>query len=535
MLGFILNLCYYNGMTKLEKKLTAEVESLKERIRLLEKLIFAPKSEKFKPFEDDSPQLKFCFDSAPKLETPAKLTPEALAEHASRDKKAEINKRKKKGKGKLPDNLPVFENIYDISEDEKICACGCPKTRIGLETSQQLQHVPAKFIVVKNIRFKYACKNCEGSESEKGAVSIAPVPQQIIPKSFATASLLAYIIISKFADAIPFYRLSKIFSRNGVELNRSTMCNWTIRISSLLAPMMELLKEILLLGPIINADETRFQVLNEKNRCPQAKSQMWSFRGGGDKPTIYFKYDESRAGRVADKFLNGFKGYIQTDGYSGYGFIKKNQEQVRVGCWAHARRKFFDSVKAAGENAKPGLAHEAVAIIKSLYKIEKDAREKCLKEDEILALRREKAEPILKYFKQKLDEWETLVPKRSLTGKAITYAKNQWKTLIEYTEDGRLQIDNNSVENAIRPIALGRKNWMFADSVAGAEAAANLFSLIETAKANDLDPYWYLMFLFNNLPKLKEKEDFRPFMPQFIDKSLIKSLMVETLDFAKEI
>lgn len=513
-------------MTGLEKKLSDEIKLLKERIQFLESLLYAPKSEKFKLI-DDSLQLKFSFESETKLPPPPEVEPEKT--------EVKSHKRKKKGKSKLPGHLPVIEKVFDISDEEKVCACGCPKTRIGSETSQQLQYVPSKFIVINNIRLKYSCPGCEGVESEGKSVSIAPVEPQIIPKSFATASLLAHIIVSKFADAIPFYRQSKIFSRNGIELNRSTMCNWAIRVSLLLKPMIELLIKMLLQSPAIGADETGFQVLKEKDRSPQTKSQMWAFRGGGEKPIILFKYDESRAGRVADEFLMGYKGYIQTDGYSGYGFIKKNPGQTRVGCWAHCRRKFHDSIKTAGKDAKAGIAHEAVEIIKRLYEIEKEAAEKSLNYDEIVILRREKSTPVLEYLKQKLDEWEGMVPQKSLTGKAITYAKNQWQTLLKYLEDGRLKIDNNRVENAIRPVALGRKNWMFADTVEGAQAAATFFSIIESAKANGLEPFWYLMCVFNELPKLKNKADFLPFLPQNIEKSRVEDLMRETLGFSKNL
>ena len=513
-------------MTELEKKLTDEVEFLKERIRLLERMIFAPKSEKIK-LVDDGLQAKFSFEP----ETKQAPTPEA--EPAKTEVKS--HNRRKKGKSKLPEHLPVIEKIFDIPDAEKVCACGCTKTRIGSETSQQLQYVPSKFVVINNIRLKYSCPGCEGVESEGKTVSIAPVEPQIIPKSFATPSLLAHIIVSKFADALPFYRQSKIFLRSGIELNRSTMCNWTIRVAVLLDPMIELLIEMLLQMPVIGADETGFQVLKEENRSPQAKSQMWAFRGGGEKPIILFKYNESRAGKVADEFLKGYKGYIQTDGYSGYGFIHRNQGQIRVGCWAHCRRKFHDSIKAAGKGVKDGIAHEAIAIIKRLYEVEREAVEKCLIADEIIALRHEKAKPILDFFKQKLEEWEGMVPKKSLTGKAVTYAKNQWQTLIKYLDDGRLKIDNNGVENAIRPVALGRKIWMFADTVEGAEAAATLFSIIETAKANGLEPFWYLMFLLTELPKLKNKADFLPFLPQNIKKSLVEDLMQEALGFSKNL
>lgn len=275
---------------------------------------------------------------------------------------------------------------------------------------------------------------------------------------------------------------------------------------------------------------------------------MWVFRGGGrDRPTILFHYHQSRAGKVAENILHGYKGIIQTDGHSGYNFIEDNPSQTNAGCWAHARRKFFDAVKAAGENAAPGLAHEAIDIIKDLYKIEKEARTNNLDFDQILELRQTHSKPILDAFKKKLDKWKLAVTPKSLTGKAVTYALNQWEKLIVYLSDGRISIDNNSAENSIRPFAVGRpmpsypggigicascasKNWLFNDSAEGAAAAAIFFSILETAKANGLEPYWYLRFLLEKLTELKTKEDFIPFIPQNIDKQLVLDLRAKHMN-----
>jgi len=500
---------------------------LKEQLRLLQAILYGRKTEKRLPATDDH-QLLLNFDD----EQPAVESPKSAPEN---EKEAKVNVKEharcKGGRKPLPANLPRIENIIDIPESEKLCECGCMKSRIGEETSEQLEHVPAFWQVKVNIRYKYACCNCEGTESEGPTVSIAPVPAQIIPKSIATPSLLAHIIVSKFVDAQPFYRLSNIFARNGIELSRGTMCNWMTRVATLLKPLIQIFLEMLMQSPIINADETRLQVLKEEGRKATSQSWMWIFRGGGtDRPTILYHYHHSRAGKVADNILAGYKGYIQTDGYSGYNFIEKNPGQIHLACLAHARRKFFDAGKAAGEKATPGIAHEAIDVIQTLYQIEKEARSKNLNSEQIFELRQAQSKPILAELKGKLDKWKIMVTPKSLTGKAIKYTLNMWEKLNVYTTDGRLSIDNNSVENAIRPFAVGRRNWLFNDTVEGAIAAAIFFSILETAKANGLEPYWYTRVLLEKLPELKTKEDFLSYTPQNIDKKLVSDLQAKYMN-----
>jgi transposase len=490
-----------------------ETEALKEEIKLLRAALYGRKSEKLP--SDGNDQLTLDFGEEP-------TKPEESA--AVEETPVKAHNRKKSGRKPLPEHLDVEEEIIDIAETEKQCACGCMKSRIGEETSDHLEHIPAKSYIKRIVRPKYACRKCEGTEDDGPTVSIAPVPEQIIPKSFATASLLAYILVSKFADALPFYRLSKMFQRNDIEISRGTICNWTIRVAALLKPMLENFKQNISEFSSVQADETGLQVLKEPGRKAKNKSFIWGFRGGSpDKPTILFSYNSSRAGKVPKSFLAGYSGYIQADGYNGYKFIDDEEKQIRVGCWAHARRKFIDSIKVAGKDAEPGVAHKAVQIIKNLYLIEKEAREQGFNFDEIKSLRQSKAKPILEDFKKQLKTWQTALPPKSLSGKAVKYTLNEWAALEKYIDDGRIQIDNNLMENAIRPIAVGRKNWLFSDTPEGAVASTTIYSIVETAKANGLEPYWYLRVLLKNLPQLKTADDFRPFSPQNIDKSLVQT------------
>ncbi len=509
--------------TKLLKELVIEsfneIAVLKEQIQSLRAVIFGRKSEKSKS-ENCAEQLLMDFGEDADAETAVENTvkaPETIQITA--------HSRTKKGRKSLAEHFPREERVIDIPDEDKVCECGCIKTVIGCEKSEQLEYIPAKHKVIVNVRPKYACRKCEGTESNGSTVMIAPMQEQIIPKSFATASLLAYILASKFVDALPFYRLSTIFARNGVELSRGTMCSWAIRVASLLKPLIELFEVELLESTYINADETPFQVLKEVGRKAEQKSYMWIFRTGcSERPTILFCYASSRSGTIPETILSSYKGYIQTDGYAGYNYIAKKAEQKHLACWVHVRRKFHAAIVAAGQNATPGVAHKVFDIIKELYKIEKSAKDQNKTPEEIHALRQERAVPIIKDLKTKLQRWKSTVLPKSLTGQALQYTLNLWEKLTVYLEDGRLQMDNNLAENAIRPFAVGRKNWMFSDTSQGATASATIYSILETAKANGIEPFWYMFALLEKLPELKNKEDFKPWLPQNIDKQLVEAL-----------
>ncbi|MCG8616108.1 MAG: IS66 family transposase, partial [Desulfobacterales bacterium] len=470
-------------------------------------MVFGRKSEK--TFRDDG-QLPL-FDM-PEPELPILEEPETVT----------INKhtRKKRGRKPLPADLPRVDVVHELSEQERQCNCGCLKDRIGQEVSEQLDYIPAKVRVVRNIRYKYACKHCEGVEDAGPTVSIARMPDQIIPKSIATPGLLAHILTAKFADALPFYRQEKQFTRIGIELGRSTMCKWTMTVAGACEIIIDLMKKDILAGPLIGIDETPLQVLKGPRK---SKSYMWVYRGGPpDKPVILFEYHPTRSGDVASIFLNGYQGIVQTDGYAGYDFLDKRKDILHVGCWVHARRKFKDVTKAAGNKSNAtGNAGSALKYIGKLYKIEKDARKNELTPEQLHEKRQSLAVPILDEFKKWLDARVEKVPPKSLLGKAIHYTLSQWHRLTQYTKDGLIRPDNNLLENAIRPFVVGRKNWLFSDTVQGARASALIYSLIETAKSRGLEPYWYLKCLFERLPEAMTDDDFSALLPHRIDKELI--------------
>jgi len=505
-----------------------QIAILIEEIRLLRAQRFGRKSEKIVDFGDIEQLL--LFDEV--------VSPSEQAEEEGEEQDAEdgtpisAHTRKKRGRKLLPEDLPRIEVVYDIPAEAKICACGCEKSRIGEEVAEQLDVIPAKMQVIRHIRPKYACRRCEGVEDSGPTVVIAPPPAQMIPKSMATAGLLAHVLTAKFVDALPFYRQEKIFSRHGVELKRATMCCWAMQVAKRCQPLFELFREEVLAGPLIQADETTLQVLVEKGRAPTSTSYMWIFRGGNpSRPTFVYQYHPSRSGDVAAEFLRGYHGYVQTDGYGGYDFLDHWQAVVHVGCWAHARRKFTDVIKALGQSKsrkKTGLADQAIEYIGKLYAIEKKAKEDGLDPMELHQRRQANAVPVLMEFHVWLSKRLPEVPPKSLIGKAISYTLGQWGRLKRYVDDGRLAPDNNLAENAVRPFVVGRKNWLFSGVAEGATSSATLYSIIETAKANGLDPYWYLRALFDRLPLAETRDQMHALLPQHIDRKLIGSALRQT-------
>jgi len=471
---------------------------LQEEIRLLKAMLFGRKSEKH-PLRD--------LGQLPLFDMPE---PEDAGQ-AEEVIEVSGHARKKQGRKPLPEDLPRVEVVHDLSEEEKVCQCGCRLTRIGEEVSEQLDIIPAKVQVIRHIRPKYACSNCEGLKDDGPSVKIAPLEPQIIPKSMASPGLLAYIMVAKFVDALPFYRQEGQFARLGVDLSRGLMCKWAMKVAEACQPLVNLLRDEVLEGPLINIDETTVQVLSEPGRDPTTRSYMWVFcRAGPERPVLIYQYHPSRSGKVVSWFLGDFKGYVQTDGYQGYDFLDLKEGVRHVGCWAHARRKFMEVIKG---RKKTGSADVALGYIRKLYAIEKEAARRELSPGEVYQMRQERSKPILEEFRGWLLKRSSHSPPKGLLGKAILYTLKQWDRLVGYLEDGRLSPDNNFAENSIRPFVVGRKNWLFSGTPEGAEASALLYSLIETAKANGLEPYGYLRHIFEKLPHAKTLEDYEALLP----------------------
>ena len=505
--GIIASFADENRRYEVENKL------LREQLLLMRTKLFGRKTEKLPSAEGAIQEI--LFDEPAEEESEESDQKEPLVE-------VPAHTRTKRGRKPLPADLPRVEVIHDLGEEEKVCGCGCKMERIGEETAEQLDIVPAKMQVIRHVRYKYACKACGGADSEGPAVKIAPVPEQIIPKSIATPGLLAYIFTAKFVDAVPFYRQEKQFERLGVDLNRTSMSNWAMRVAGQCTPIMDLLRSEILSGPLINADETTVQVLDEPGRSNGSKSYKWIFRGGPPgKPVLIYQYHPSRSGEVAKKFLEGYRGYVQTDGYTGYDYLDEQEGVVHVGCWAHARRKFMEVIQAQGKKRKAGSADVALEYIRKLYAIEKDARKRELGPDDLYLLRQQEAKKILFELKAWLDKKELQTPPKGLVGKAVAYTLGQWDRLTRYIDSGILTPDNNLVENAIRPFVVGRKIWLFSGNPEGAQASSILYSLIETAKANGLEPYLYLRYLLDRLPYAYTSEEYKALMPQHIDQATL--------------
>jgi len=339
----------------------------------------------------------------------------------------------------------------------------------------------------------------------------------LIPRTLAaaTGSLVAHIVCAKFEDALPLYRQEKIFGRLGIDLPRQTMCGWLIKVAERAQPLMQLLGQDIRSGPVVNVDETTVQVLNEPDKADTSKSYMWLFRGGQpDRPALVFEYHPSRSGQIPRDYLSGYQGYVQCDAYSGYDALGRQKGVVLLGCWAHARRKFDEVIKARGGAKRNGSAEEAIDYIRRLYVVEKKAREAGLEPDAIGDLRQREAKPVLDEFKDWLNAKVLVTPPKGLLGKAVSYTLNNWQRLLRYLEDGRLRPDNNLAENAIRPFVVGRKNWLFAGNPDGARSAAVFYSLIESAKANGWKAHDYLTHLFENLPLAQTEEEYQTLLPQ---------------------
>ncbi len=476
------------------QKLIDENEKLKKQIEGLTDLVALLRRKQFgKSSEQVSAEQLGMFDE---VEAEA-LNPEPEDEETIT---VPAHERKRGKRLKLPENLPRIEVILDIDvktcpEDGKELKC------IGEEISEKLEIIPAKVRVIKTIRKKYACSVCE-------TIKEAPSPLEMIPKSNSSASVLAYIATAKYVDALPLYRQEAIFKRVGLDLSRQTMARWMIQVGDKVGPLINLLREEMLKSHYIHMDETVVQVLKEDGKKAETNSYMWVQARSGPNPIILFHYAKNRSGEHAKELLEDFNGTLQVDGYDGYASVIKNNRITRLGCWAHARRKFFDAFKSSSGKS---IGMQGLVFIKKLYEIESEIQDKPY--DKRFYIRLTRSISITKEFEEWLKKQKTKVNPESLAGKAIKYTLNEWEYLMNCFTSGSFKIDNNYIESHIRPFTIGRKNWMFSVKPEGAKASANLYSLTETAKANGLDPFDYLKNVFEKLPKADTEKDFLELLP----------------------
>jgi transposase len=446
---------------------------LAETLALLRRYIFGPRRER----HVDDPDQGHLFDLQDTAIVPA---PDAPTQRDAASPAPQPKASRRHRRASL-DHLPHKRIEHDLPESEKTCSCcGGAKQRIGEDLSRELEYTPAKLEVTVHVLPKYACPKC------RDGVTSPPVPPKPIPGGIAGPGLVAYVVVSKFADHLPLYRLEDILFRHGVYLSRSTLCDWVRNAADLLRPLAELQKTLVLQSPVIWTDETHVTVLTGE-KPGSAKGRFWVYIGDASHPYSVYDFTMSRSRDGPATFLADYKGFLQADAYGGYDgiYVGSNGTIAEVACWAHARRKFYD----ARPNA-PREANQVLEWIGQLYDVEDRAGDLTAQERQVL--RQRESLPILDRIEKYLEELSPRILPKSALGKAITYARNQRAALRRYTSDGRLTIDNNLSEQTLRLQAIGRKNWEFLGSEAAGPRAAVLFTILAGAKRHRLEPWAYL-------------------------------------------
>jgi transposase len=493
-----------NALHKMVQDYQLTVEQLQEKLSWYEEQFRLFQHKRFGASSEKYPEQMELFNEAESIL-------DALQQDEGELEETVTYQRNKPGRKPLSKHIPREVVRHELPEAERVCNCGHALHEAGEDKSEQLEIIPAQIKIIEHIQVKYGCRACENG------LLIATKPAQPIPRSFASASLLAYIIVAKFMDSLPLYRQEMIFKRLSIDLPRATLSNWVLKAAELLMPFYKRLHEHLIWQKILQADETTLNVIHD-GRETQPKSYMWLYQSGGHEmacPIVLYEYQATRAGSHATTFLQGFSGYLQVDGFAGYHALESDK-CLLVGCMAHARRKFDEALKAlpkASRENKFGMAPIALRKFRALYLLEKQFKDLTI--EQRYWLRQEKSKPLMIDLKQWCDDNVAKTTKESALGKAIRYTINQWDYLVRYLEDGNLHIDNNAAERHIKPFVIGRKNWLFNQTPRGATASALLYSLVQTAVANNLEPFDYLKYLFTELPKLG-----RHYQPEALDQFL---------------
>lgn len=490
----------YESLKQENAKLAQALSDLQERLRLASKQRFGRSSEQSK-YDDGGEQLgmelvfneaEFISDATVGLDV---VEPELTNVKEHKRKKHATNQEK------LPEDVEIERVDLDLSDADKVCPqCGNEMRKIGEEVMRRLKIVPAKFVIVETHKATYACASCEKNDIATPVKTAGSGTPAFLPGCMCTPEAVAYIMTQKFVMYSPLYRLEQEFNRMKVQLNRQTMSAWLQKATALyLRPVYNLLKQKLLQEEVLHADETTLQVLHEPGRTPQQKSYMWLYRTGraAARQIVLYEYQETRKAEHPSHFLEGYAGYLHTDGYAGYHSL--SESITVVGCWAHARRKFDEAVNVISTGDKASSkAMKGKRYCDALFALE--SKLDGLTPEERLSKRKECAEPILTEFKQWLIGIHP-APKSAL-GRAVAYTLEQWPWLTNYLLDGRLELSNNRAERSIKPFVMGRKNFLFANTPSGATTSAIIYSLIETARENGLEPYGYLTWLMLRAPAL---------------------------------
>ncbi|MBO7253075.1 MAG: IS66 family transposase [Ruminococcus sp.] len=507
-------------ITYLENRL----ENMSAMYRNLQKAHFGSKSEKQKPLTvlpADCEQLSIFNEAEDAADAKAK-DPTALPESTVEVKSHK--RARKRSREELLDGLPVEIHEYELPAEEQVCRrCGHALEKIGREyIRKECEYIPAQVKVHEYYRATYACRGCEDGmpecegceradmdvcakcENRPGMVLVkADVPEghryPVLKHSIASASTVAQVLYDKYVMAIPMYRQVQDWERAGLKMNRATLANWVLAVDrDYFAPLWKHMKTELLKSSVLHCDETTVQVLKEPGRTPTSESYMWAYRSGEheEKQIVLFDYQPGRSGDYAKKFLEGYDGYFVTDGYAGYSKVTNG---TRCGCWAHVRRKFLEAIPGSdpnGEQAQGSKAKEGFEFCEKLFMLEREFAG--LSPAERQTEREKRSRPVLEAFWTWCSSIDAL--RNSPLSKAVGYATGQKQILGSFLLNGRIPISNNLDENAIRPFVMGRKNWLFCNTPNGATASAAVYSIVETAKANGLDPYKYLKYLLEQMP-----------------------------------
>ena len=471
----------YEDVKVKHENLQVKHAALLLEVMQLKKMIFGSRHERFIPLQNNPSQLT--------LDIHAEQTAQCNIADAKKitytriTTKITANKSRTCGtcRMKLPEHLERREIIIEPSEDTTLCK------KIGAEVTEELEYEPGKLYVNKIIRPKYAKPDNEG-------IITAPMIERPLPKAIAGAGLLAHIVIDKYVDHLPLYRQMERFKREGIQIPYSTITDWVSGTCALITPLYDALKKLVLQSNYLHADESPIKVLDKDKKGETHRGYYWVYHNSIEGMAL-FDYRQGRGREGPAEMLKDFKGHLQTDGYPLYDFFKQKEGITVLHCMAHARRMFYDAL----ENDKPRAAY-ALQQFALLYDIERKAALLSLSTEEVMQLRQNEALPVLQKFEQWMKQEYIKIPPKSAVAKALQYSIGRWKELTIYTTDGKLNIDNNPVENSIRPIAIGRKNYLFAGSHEAAQRSAMLYSLLGTCKLHDINPFVWLRDVLKKLP-----------------------------------
>jgi transposase len=494
----------YQQLEQRNAQLQMQVEQLEAKVKWYEEQIRLGKQKQFGSSSERTPpeQLQFAdllvneaeMEADPKREEPTVETVTYQRRKAPGQREAKLQ------------DLPVEIIEYQLPAEEQVCpCCNGPLHAMSTEVRQELKVIPAEVKVVKHIRHVYSCRHCEQEATETPVIT-APMPKPVAPGSLASPSALAFTMVQKYVMGLPLYRQEQQFAHLGLELSRQTLSNWMLQAANTwLHPLYERVRTHLLAQAVLHADETTLQVLREDGRAAETQSYMWLYRTGREGPPIVlYDYQKTRGGEHPRDFLAGFRGYLHVDGYPGY---HKVAGVTLVGCWAHARRKFDEALKALPDDKQKAAvtAREGLEFCNRLFAIEREIKD--ASPEERLKVRTERSRPVVDEFLAWLRTQRPRVLPKSILGLAVGYCLNQWDKLVVFLQDERLELDNNRSERSIKPFVIGRKNWLFSNTPRGAKASATIYSIIETAKENGLNPLTYLTWLFEEMPQLADLRD----------------------------